>query len=82
MCGRPAHIVFILRTISAKHKYEINIGAWSGLSILISRIHKHINGKRGDFLAYGEKKKNLPKYDVINQTSYRIRHTEKQRKRR
>jgi len=48
MCGRPAHLVLILRTISAKHKYEINIGAWSVLSILVSRIHKHINGcKRG-----------------------------------
>ena len=63
MCGRPAHIVFILRTISAKHKYEINIGAWSGLSILISRIHKHINGKRGDFLAYGEKEKESSKIE-------------------
>ena len=51
MCGRPAHIVFILRTISAKHKYEINIGIGAGLSILVSRIYKHINGKRGDFLA-------------------------------
>ena len=55
MCGRPAHLVLILRTISAKHKYEINIGAGAGLSILVSRIYKHINGKRGDFLAYGEK---------------------------
>ena len=61
MCGRPAHIVFILRTISAKHKYEINIGAWSVLSILVSRIHKHINGKRGDFLAYGEEEKESSK---------------------
>lgn len=57
MCGRPAHLVLILRTISAKHKYEINIGAGSGLSILVSRIYKHINGKRGDFLAYGEEEK-------------------------
>ena len=47
--------MFILRTISAKHKYEINIGIGAGLSILVSRIYKHINGKRGDFLAYGEK---------------------------
>ena len=46
MCGRPAHLVLILRTISAKHKYEINIGAGAVLSILISRIHKHINGSK------------------------------------
>jgi len=51
MCGRPAHIVFILRTTGIKHEYEINIGAGSVLSILVSRIHKHTNGKRGDFLA-------------------------------
>ena len=55
MCGRPAHLVLILRTISAKHKYEINISAGSVLSILVSRIHKHINGKEATFLAYGEK---------------------------
>ena len=51
MYGRPAHIVFILRTISAKHKYEINIGAGSVLSILISRIHKHINGNKKGVVA-------------------------------
>ena len=61
MCGRPAHIVFILRTTGIKHEQEINIGAWSVLSILVSRIHKHINGKRGDFLAYGEKEKESSK---------------------
>jgi len=33
------------------------------LSILISRIHKHINGKRGDFLAYGEKEKESSKIE-------------------
>ena len=61
MCGRPAHIVFILRTISAKHKYEINIGAGSGLSILVSRIYKHINGKRGDFFSvWGERIRGFP----------------------
>ena len=50
MCGRPAHIVLILRTISAKHEYEINMGAWSVLSILVGRIHKHINeNKKGIF---------------------------------
>ena len=37
MCGRPAHIVFILRTTGINHEYEINIGAWSVLSILVSR---------------------------------------------
>ena len=33
------------------------------MSILISRIHKHINGKRGDFLAYGEKEKESSKIE-------------------
>ena len=42
--------MLILHTISAKHKYEINIGAGTGLSILVSRIHKHINeNKKGIF---------------------------------
>ena len=63
MCGCPAHLVLILRTISAKHKYEINIGAGSVLSILISRFYKYINGKRGDFLAYGEKEKESSKIE-------------------
>ena len=31
------------------------------MSILVSRIHKHINGRRGDFLAYGEKEKESSK---------------------
>ena len=61
MCGRPAHLVLILRTISAKHKYEINIGAWSVLSILVNKIHKHTNRKRDDFLAYEEKEKESSK---------------------
>lgn len=41
--------MFILRTTGIKHEYEINIGTWTVLSILVSRIHKHINGskKRG-----------------------------------
>ena len=40
--------MFILRTTGIKHEQEINIGAGSVLSILISKIHKHINGcKRG-----------------------------------
>ena len=63
MCGRPAHLVLILRTISAKHKYEINIGVGAGLSILVSRFYKYINGKRGDFLAYGEKEKESSKIE-------------------
>ena len=37
MCGRPPHIVFILRPTGIKHEYEINIGAGSILSILVSR---------------------------------------------
>ena len=58
MCGRPAHLVLILRTISAKHKYEINIGTGAVLSILISRIHKHINGsKKGFFVRVEEMKR-------------------------
>lgn len=57
MCGRPAHMVLILRTISAKHEQEINIRAWSVLSILISRIHKHINGnKKGGVRERGKRK--------------------------
>ena len=63
MCGRPAHLVLILRTTGIKHEYEINIGAWSVLSILVSRIHKHTNRKRGDFLAYGEKEKESSKIE-------------------
>ena len=43
--------MLILRTTGIKHEYEINIGAGSVLSILVSRIHKHINGKKSDFLA-------------------------------
>lgn len=61
MCGHPAHMVLILRTTGINHEQEINIGAWSVLSILVGRIHKHINGKRGDFLAYGEKEKESSK---------------------
>ena len=61
MCGRPAHLVLILRTISAKHKYEINIGAWSVLSILVSRIHKHINGSKKGGCVRGEKKGDVSK---------------------
>ena len=33
------------------------------MSILVSRIHKHINRKRGDFLAYGEKEKESSKIE-------------------
>ena len=33
------------------------------MSILVSRTHKHINGKRGDFLAYGEKEKESSKIE-------------------
>lgn len=43
--------MFILRTTGINHEYEINIGAWSGLSILVSRIHKHINGSKKGSLA-------------------------------
>ena len=38
-------------TDGAKHWHMVNIGAWPVLSIFVSRIHKHINGKRGDFFA-------------------------------
>ena len=61
MCGRPAHIVFILRTTGINHEQEINIDAGSVLSILVSRFYKYINEKRGDFLAYGEKEKESSK---------------------
>ena len=33
------------------------------MSILVSRTHKHINEKRGDFLAYGEKEKESSKIE-------------------
>lgn len=49
MCGRPAHLVLILRTTGINHEQEINIGTGSVLSILVSRIHKHINGKEATF---------------------------------
>ena len=53
--------MLILRTISAKHKYEINIGVGADLSILVSRIYKHINGKRGDFFSvWGERIRGFP----------------------
>lgn len=61
MCGRPAHLVLILRTISAKHKYEINIGVGAVLSILISRIHKHINGSKKGGRGRREKKGDVSK---------------------
>ena len=49
--------MLILRTISAKHKYEINIGVGAVLSILISRIHKHINGsKKGGCVRGGKER--------------------------
>lgn len=51
MCGRFAQMVRMPCTDGAKHPHEVNIGVWLVLSILISKIHKHINGKRGDFLA-------------------------------
>ena len=50
-CRRSAHVVRMLCTDGAKHWHMVNIGAWSVLSILVSRIHKHTNRKRGDFLA-------------------------------
>ena len=49
-CGGSAHVVRMLCTDDAKHWHMVNIGARSVLSILISRIHKHISGKRGNFL--------------------------------
>ena len=52
MCGGPAHVVRMLCTDGAKHWHVVNIGARSVLSIFVNRIHKHINGKRGDFLAW------------------------------
>lgn len=50
-CRRSAHVVWILCTDGAKHPHEVNIGAWSVLSIFVSRIHKHINGKEATFFA-------------------------------
>ena len=49
-CGGSAHVVQMLRTDGAKHWHMVNIGAWSVLSILVSKIHKHIKGSKKGFL--------------------------------
>lgn len=54
MCGRPAYVVRMPCTDGAKHPHEVNIGVWSVLSILISKIHKHINGSKKGFFVREE----------------------------
>ena len=54
-------MVLILRTTGINHEYEINIGAGSVLSILISKIHKHINGCKKGWRERREKKGDVSK---------------------
>lgn len=57
MCGRSAQMVRMPCTDGAKDPHEVNIGAYSVLSILVNRIHKHIKGSKKGFFAREEEMK-------------------------